>query len=93
MENNIPLFVSGTVVKGFGRGSYELGIRTGNFNYLIKILANYDFDTVKSLKNKLKPGVYNGLCTVESYDGIFECVLNVGWCPFYNNEHMSVVFK
>lgn len=27
---NLPIFVRGTVVKGFGRGSKELGIPTGN---------------------------------------------------------------
>lgn len=33
--NGTPLFVQGKVVKGFGRGSKELGIPTGTKYYLV----------------------------------------------------------
>lgn len=31
-KNKLPFYASGIVVKGFGRGSKDLGIPTGSFN-------------------------------------------------------------
>lgn len=33
-EKEFPFYASGVVVKGFGRGSKDLGIPTGQYNYL-----------------------------------------------------------
>ncbi|KAG6456108.1 putative riboflavin kinase [Manduca sexta] len=75
----LPFFLEGEVVKGFGRGSKDLGCPT----------ANYALEVVQSLPKDFVPGVYYGWAQVD--DGpVYEMVANVGWCPFYQNKQMSV---
>lgn len=75
----LPLFVAGQVVKGFGRGSKDLGCPT----------ANYPLNVIQSLPEGLEPGVYYGWAQVDSGD-VHKMVANIGWCPFYQNKEMSV---
>ena len=48
MENILPHFAKGKVVKGFGRGSKELGIPTGisfkYFEYIINLNNHTEFN-------------------------------------------------
>ncbi|MCL4137092.1 UNVERIFIED_CONTAM: hypothetical protein GTU68_061959 [Idotea baltica] len=79
---SLPLFVCGKVVKGFGRGSKELGIPT----------ANLSEEVIDHLPEDLKPGIYYGLSSVDQ-GSVYKMVLSVGWNPFYNNEKKSMVRK
>lgn len=79
VSSNLPLFLEGTVVKGFGRGSKELGCPT----------ANYELEVVKKLPADLEPGVYYGWAQIDN-GPIYKMVANIGWCPFYNNAEKSV---
>lgn len=74
-----PFIASGEVVKGFGRGSKDLGIPT----------ANFPESVVESLPADINTGIYFGWARVE--DGpIYKMVVSIGWNPFYNNEKKSV---
>ncbi|XP_050672467.1 putative riboflavin kinase [Leptidea sinapis] len=75
----LPFFIEGEVVQGFGRGSKELGCPT----------ANYPRDVAKSLPSDIKPGVYYGWAQVDS-NSVYKMVVNIGWCPFYQNKEMSI---
>ncbi|CAH0685432.1 unnamed protein product [Chilo suppressalis] len=75
----LPLFLEGQVVKGFGRGSKQLGCPT----------ANYPLSVVQSLPDGLESGVYYGWAQVD-VGPIHKMVANIGWCPFYKNKEMSV---
>ncbi|XP_023951392.2 putative riboflavin kinase [Bicyclus anynana] len=75
----LPLFLKGEVVKGFGRGSKDLGCPT----------ANYSREVVQALPQDMKPGVYYGWAKVNSTP-VQKMVANVGWCPFYQNKEMTV---
>ncbi|XP_072933395.1 putative riboflavin kinase [Epargyreus clarus] len=79
MSSLLPLFLKGKVVKGFGRGSKDLGCPT----------ANYPLEVVQSLPKNLDPGVYYGWAQVDSQP-VYKMVANIGWCPFYQNKQMSV---
>ncbi|CAG4959867.1 unnamed protein product [Colias eurytheme] len=79
MFSYLPLFLKGEVVKGFGRGSKDLGCPT----------ANYAREVTQSLPDNLKPGVYYGWAQVDHQD-VHKMVVNIGWCPFYQNKEMSV---
>ncbi|KAL0819019.1 hypothetical protein ABMA28_008301 [Loxostege sticticalis] len=78
-SKNLPLFLEGEVVKGFGRGSKDLGCPT----------ANYPLSVVQQLPPGLLPGVYYGWAQVDS-GPVHKMVANIGWCPMYQNKEMSV---
>ena len=95
-----PIRLSGPVVKGFGRGSSELGIPTANIP--IAGLSVGGHEDVES-------GIYFGWCGVavdkdgnalaqvsadEDASGkgeVFGMVMSIGWHPFIKNEVRSVV--
>lgn len=66
----------GTVVRGFGRGSRELGIPT----------ANLDDSSIKKLS--LENGIYYGYCRLIS--SIYPMVMSIGNNDFYKNTNKSV---
>ncbi len=92
-ESPFPIRLSGPIVKGFGRGSAELGIPTANIP--IAGLSVGGNENVES-------GVYYGWAGVdvdetgkrESGVGkgkVWGMVMSIGWNPFYKNEVRSVV--
>ncbi|KAH8369471.1 hypothetical protein KR009_011989 [Drosophila setifemur] len=79
MVSQLPVYVGGEIVRGFGRGSKELGIPT----------ANFPLDVVKSLPESLPTGAYYGWASVDN-GPVHKMVLSIGWNPFYNNKEKSV---
>jgi FAD synthase len=60
----------GTVVKGFGRGSKELGVPT----------ANLDPEALGSSLDGVQPGVYFGWASVGASGEVYKMVMSIGWC-------------
>ncbi|XP_078327728.1 riboflavin kinase-like [Crassostrea virginica] len=79
MFAKLPHFAEGEVVKGFGRGSRELGIPT----------ANYPEDVVEGLPQELPLGVYYGWGNVDDGE-VYKMVLSVGWNLYYKNTKKSM---
>ncbi|KAH3712983.1 riboflavin kinase-like [Dreissena polymorpha] len=79
MTSAFPYFTEGEVVKGFGRGSKELGIPT----------ANFPIEVVKKLPEACSEGVYYGWAQVDE-GPVFKMVMSIGWNPFYNNTVKSM---
>ncbi|XP_055297524.1 riboflavin kinase [Sitodiplosis mosellana] len=77
--NCLPYFCTGPIVKGFGRGSKELGCPT----------ANVPLEVVQQLPDELQTGVYFGWASIENGD-VHKAVLSIGWNPFYNNKEKSM---
>eukprot|EP00055_Hartaetosiga_balthica_P014445 m.79232 g.79232 ORF g.79232 m.79232 type:complete len:158 (-) comp8598_c0_seq1:159-632(-) len=79
-DGNVKILavLNGEVVKGFGRGSKELGIPT----------ANFPEDVVENLPEDVQQGIYFGWSQVGNGD-VHESVMSVGWNPFYNNTKRS----
>jgi len=75
----LPFYTQGEIVKGFGRGSKELGIPT----------ANLSESVVDSLPKALTTGIYFGLSNVDDGE-VYKTVLSIGWNPFYNNTKKSL---
>ncbi|KAK6184880.1 hypothetical protein SNE40_007242 [Patella caerulea] len=79
MEQVLPYFAQGEVVKGFGRGSKELGIPT----------ANFPDSVVDHLPDSIGCGVYYGWAQVD--DGsVFKMVMSIGWNPYYQNKKKTM---
>ncbi|XP_069085491.1 riboflavin kinase [Pleurodeles waltl] len=76
--NALPYFCEGEVVKGFGRGSKELGIPT----------ANFPEDVVDSLPSDIATGIYYGWGCVGNGE-VHKMVMSIGWNPFYKNTKKS----
>ncbi|KAL4806461.1 riboflavin kinase-domain-containing protein [Aspergillus unguis] len=94
-ERPFPIRLSGPVIKGFGRGSKELGIPT----------ANIPIDGLEEvLPKELGVGVYYGVvaldpATVSRPAGsdtdtdatpILPAVLSIGYNPYYKNKTRSI---
>ena len=77
-----PHFASGLVVKGFGRGSKQLGIPT----------ANYAEDIVDKLPESFDQGVYYGWAQVDN-GLVYKMVMSIGKNPYYNNEKKTMVMS
>ncbi|MEQ2305283.1 hypothetical protein AMECASPLE_036117 [Ameca splendens] len=77
---SLPYFCRGEVVRGFGRGSKELGIPT----------ANFPDSVVDSLPADVSTGIYYGWACVGNSD-IHKMVTSIGWNPYYKNTKKSMV--
>ena len=78
MDKELPTFLKGTVVKGFGRGSRQLGVPTANFP-----------EEVVAQLPALGEGVYFGWARVSARE-VIGMVMSLGWNPYYKNTHKSV---
>ncbi|XP_069555527.1 riboflavin kinase [Brachyistius frenatus] len=76
---SLPYFCRGEVIRGFGRGSKELGIPT----------ANFPDSVVDNLPADISTGIYYGLACVGSGD-VYKMVMSIGWNPYYKNTKKSM---
>ncbi|CAL8357258.1 riboflavin kinase [Gadus morhua] len=76
---SLPYFCRGEVVRGFGRGSKELGIPT----------ANFPDSVVEYLPADIGTGIYYGWACVGNGD-IRKMVMSIGWNPYYKNTKKSM---
>lgn len=79
VTSGLPHFAKGTVVRGFGRGSKDLGCPT----------ANFPIEVVKTLPREIETGVYFGFAQVNNGE-IHKMVMSIGWNPFYQNTTKSM---
>lgn len=77
--SSLPHYASGEVVKGFGRGSKQLGIPTANFGP----------EVIASLPADIQTGIYCGFACVDA-GPVYKMVLSIGWNPFFKNERKSM---
>jgi len=75
----LPHYAQGPIMKGFGRGSTELGFPT----------ANFADEVIEALPEALIGGIYWGLAQVD--DGqVYDMVMSIGWNPFYENKKRAM---
>lgn len=78
--------IKGTVVKGFGRGSKQLGIPT----------ANLDAASLSRALAEAVTGIYCGWCNIrgpgveEHSDKVFKMVMSVGFNPVFKQKQRSM---
>jgi len=74
-----PWFISGPVIKGFGRGSKVLGIPT----------ANLPAENFSDVVSEHTSGVYFGWAGL-STRGVYKMVMSIGWNPYFDNTEKTV---
>merc|ERR1712117_1012472 len=75
----LPHYAQGPIVKGFGRGSTELGFPTANFSE----------EVIEALPEALIGGIYWGLAQVDNGQ-VHDMVMSIGWNPFYENKKRAM---
>jgi len=105
VETPFPIFLSGAVQRGFGRGGKDLGCPTGEFifryaghltlNLDCFLSANLPDESITPMSSVCKPGVYFGYAQVYGLSGqegkVHPMVMSLGWNPFYKNERLTAV--
>ncbi|CAB4396893.1 riboflavin kinase [Rhizophagus irregularis] len=74
-----PIKMKGEVVRGFGRGSKELGTPT----------ANLPEEATEALCKDIETGIYFGWSQVGNDPIVYPMVMSLGWNPYYKNEKRS----
>ena len=89
IENKLPIRLTSTVVKGFNRGSKDLGIPTAN---LSRNECNQKFDD-------LPCGIYYGFARIIPNNGrsdshiglgVYNAAISIGFNPTYGNDCKTV---
>lgn len=75
-----PYFASGEVIKGFGRGSKQLGIPT----------ANFPESVIDTLPEVYTNGVYYGFAQINN-GPVYKMCMSIGNNPYYNNTKRTMV--
>ncbi|KAL3146054.1 hypothetical protein ABBQ38_015405 [Trebouxia sp. C0009 RCD-2024] len=71
--------LKGKVVKGFGRGSKELGIPT----------ANLDAASLQGALAEAVTGIYLGWAGIGASKQVYKMVMSIGFNPYYNNTQKT----
>lgn len=81
IEAMLPIRMISTVVRGYGRGSKELGIPTANLDRT-SLTSSVPFDT-------LAAGIYWGFARIDDSD-IYKTAISIGYNPTYGNTVKTV---
>ena len=71
--------ISGKVVRGFGRGSSELGIPT----------ANLDAVSLRGALAEAVTGIYGGWASLGNSGEVYPMCMSVGWNPVFGNKEKT----
>ena len=83
MQDKLPLRMESTVVRGFGRGSSDLGIPTANLDRDQGNFAGGTFD-------ELPTGIYWGFCRIGNDSFAYKTACSIGYNPTYDNTFKTV---
>ena len=83
IKDKLPLRMESTVVRGFGRGSSDLGIPTANLDRDQGNFAGGTFD-------ELPTGIYWGFCRIGNDSFAYKTACSIGYNPTYDNTFKTV---
>lgn len=78
----VPIQFEGVVIKGFGRGSTQLGCPT----------ANISIEPYRDVLDTIDTGVYWGFGRIgdDKQSNRYVCAINIGWSPYYQNPEKTI---
>ncbi|KAL6760948.1 Flavokinase-domain-containing protein [Haematococcus lacustris] len=74
-----PICIQGKVIKGFGRGSKELGIPT----------ANVDPSALLDVLSGAVTGIYCGWASINAEPKVYPMCMSLGYNPFFGNDEKT----
>lgn len=84
VQSKLPIRMISTVVKGFGRGSSDLGIPTANLER-----AQADFHSNTTF-DELPTGIYWGFARIGNDPITYKSACSIGYNPTYGNDVKTV---
>lgn len=84
-EGTLPLRLTSVVVRGYGRGSNDLGIPTANL-----CRENIKFNLKNASFDDIPTGIYWGFCRVGSDPTIYTTACSIGYNPYFGNKVKTV---
>ena len=78
-----PLYLRGSIIRGFGRGSKLLGIPT----------ANLPAEKFEKELSTIDNAVYLGWCSVGNEPSVYKTVLSIGTNPYFKDVRKTIVLK
>lgn len=88
IQEMLPLRMTSIVVRGFGRGSSDLGIPTANLDRQACHAKSVPLGTTPLLAN-LPTGIYWGFARIGN-DHVYTAAISIGYNPTYGNEEKTV---
>ena len=88
IQEMLPLRMESTVVRGFGRGSSDLGIPTANVCREKCQAKSVPLGTSPSFAN-LPTGIYWGFCRIAN-GPVYTAAISMGYNPTYGNKDKTV---
>lgn len=88
VEAKLPIRMISTVVRGFGRGSSDLGIPTANLERRESDAAGSFHSTTHF--DELPTGIYWGFARVGSDPTTYKTACSIGYNPTYGNDTKTV---
>lgn len=85
LEGTLPLRLTSIVVRGYGRGSNDLGIPTANLSR-----EKIKFNLVNASFDDLPTGIYWGFGRIGGDSTIFKTACSIGYNPYYGNKRKTV---
>jgi len=85
LEGTLPLRLTSVVVRGYGRGSNDLGIPTANLSR-----EKIKFNLVDASFDDLPTGIYWGFCRIGEDSTIFKTACSIGYNPYFGNTLKTV---
>lgn len=96
IKSMLPLRMTSKVVRGFGRGSTDLGIPTANLDRDSIELSNSNASHNLTFDD-LPTGIYWGFCRIGEATGtvgdertVYKTAVSIGYNPTYNNEKKTI---
>jgi FAD synthase len=85
-SHHLPIRMTSTVVRGFGRGSSELGIPTANLDQTKGIFHS----TYPHSLEELPTGIYWGFARIGNDPSTYKTACSIGYNPTYGNKSKTI---
>jgi len=85
----LPLFIKGSVIAGFGRGSKQLGIPTGLLHVGIILTCKANLPVNDGVLDQVPTGIYYAFVSLSGK--VYKAAMSIGYNPQFHNTKKTLV--